>query len=300
MSSTINFSSDSLIVLNFCLAIIMFGVSLEIKLLHFKELLHQKKSVVTGLISQFILLPLLTLLLVSVLPISNGIALGMILVAACPGGNVSNFFSMLAKGNVALSVALTATSSLLAFILTPLNFFFWASLAPRLSTHVSEFQIDFFSLLLNMVLILLVPLLVGMWFSNRFSSIAQKIGNPIRIVSIAILLIFIIIAFNNNRIIFIENFTRIFWVVALHNGTALLLSYYFSAALKNGEATNRTIAIETAIQNSGLGLILIFTFFDGNAEMALLAAWWGIWHLVSGFTFAMWMRRQPIKELNAA
>jgi bile acid:Na+ symporter, BASS family len=295
MPSSVNFSSDSLIALNICLAIIMFGVSLEIKLVHFKELANQKKAVITGLFSQLVLLPFLTLLLVSILPISNGVALGMILVAACPGGNVSNFFSLLAKGNVALSVALTAASSLLAFITTPLNFFFWASLVPGLSNRVGEFQIDFSSLLINMILILLLPLLLGMWISHRFNPIALKISKPIRIISIVILLIFIAIAFANNRTEFIENFARIFWVVVLHNGAALFLSYYFSASLKNNEATNRTIAIETGIQNSGLGLILIFTFFDGNAEMALVAAWWGIWHLVSGFAFALWMRRKPIE-----
>lgn len=294
----IHFSPDSLIALNICLAFIMFGVAIEMKAEHFSQLLNQKKAVATGIFSQIILLPFLTFLLVLVLPISKGMALGMILVAACPGGNVSNFFAMLAKGNVALSVALTAFSSLLAFIITPINFFFWASLVPSLTTEVKEFHVDFVSLMTNMVLILLVPLLVGMWSAKQFPSLNQKIGKGIRILSIIILAAFVVIAFVNNRNAFTSNFINVFWIVLLHNGSALLLSYFFSASLKNDEATNRTIAIETGIQNSGLGLILIFTFFNGNPEMALVAAWWGVWHLISGFTFASVTRRMPIVANN--
>lgn len=289
----IHFSADSLVALNVCLAIIMFGVSLEIKLAHFKELLHQKKAVLTGLFSQLVLLPFLTLLLVIVLPIPKGFALGMILVAACPGGNVSNFFTSLAQGNVALSVALTAASSLLAFVLTPLNFFIWASLA-GLSSEVKELHIDFSSLVINMSLILLLPLVAGMWVADRFAGMAEKIGKPIRLISILFLTGFIAVALMNNRLAFFNHFLDVFWIVLLHNGLALIASYYFSVSLKNSEATHRTVAIETAIQNSGLGLILIFTFFDGNASMALIAAWWGVWHLISGFAFSYYMRKRTL------
>jgi bile acid:Na+ symporter, BASS family len=291
---SIHFSPDSLIALNVCLAFIMFGVALEMKAAHFTQLLNQKKAVLTGLFSQIILLPFITLLLVLALPISNGMALGMILVAACPGGNVSNFFSMLAKGNVGLSVTLTAFSSLLSFAITPLNFFFWASLAPHLITDVKELQIDILSLTINMLLILLLPLFIGMWMAKNFPAFTLRIGKGIRLLSIIILITFIVIAFSNNQNAFTANFVTVFWIVLLHNGTALLLSYLFSASLKNDEATNRTVAIETGIQNSGLGLILIFTFFNGNTEMALVAAWWGIWHLVSGFGFSLLIRHRPI------
>lgn len=289
----IHFSANSLVVLNVCLAIIMFGVSLEIKLIHFKELLHQKKAVLTGLFSQLVLLPFLTLLLVIVLPIPKGFALGMILVAACPGGNVSNFFTSLAQGNVALSVALTAASSLLAFALTPLNFFIWASLA-GLSSEVKELHINFSSLVINMSLILLLPLVAGMWVADRFTKTAERIGKPIRMISILFLAGFIGVALMNNRLAFLNHFFDVFWIVLLHNGLALFGTYYFSVSLKNSEATHRTVAIETAIQNSGLGLILIFTFFDGNASMALVAAWWGVWHLVSGFAFSWYMRSRSL------
>ena len=295
---SIQFSPDSLMALNICLAIIMFGVALEMKIGHFTQLLDQKKAVFTGLFSQIILLPFITLLLVLVLPISKQMALGMILVAACPGGNVSNFFSLLAKGNVALSVTLTAISSLLAFVLTPISFFMWASFVPGLETEVGNFEIDFLALITNMALILLLPLLLGMWITRKFPTLNNKAGKVIRTVSIFILAAFIAMAFLKNQQAFAAHIGTIFWIVLVHNGTALLLSYFFSASLKNDEASNRTIAIETGIQNSGLGLILIFTFFNGNAEMAVITAWWGVWHLVAGFTFASWMRNRSLSPVS--
>jgi bile acid:Na+ symporter, BASS family len=294
---SIHFSSGSLTALNICLAVIMFGVALDIKVEHFTQLLNQKKAVFTGLFSQFVLLPLFTVILVTVLPISNGMALGMLLVAACPGGNVSNFFSQMARGHVALSVTLTAFSSLAAFIITPLNFLFCASLVPSLAGELKSLEIDFLTLMINMVSILLIPLLLGMWVSANYVSLSKKIAGPIRILSMIMLTAFIVIAVMNNMDGFAAYLGDVFWIVLLHNGSALFLSYYLSRMLNNGEAVSRTVAIETGIQNSGLALILIFNFFDGNTAMAVVAAWWGVWHLISGFAFSAVMRKRPLVEV---
>jgi len=272
----------------------MFGISLDIRKDHFTALLSQKKAVATGLISQILLLPAITLLLVKLLPVSPGIALGMILVAACPGGNVSNFFSMLAKGNVALSVTLTAISSLIAFLITPASFFFCSSLIPALSGEVWAMEISFSELFLNMFLILLLPLVAGMWYGAVKPDEAGKIAKILRPLSMVLLFGFIAVAFYNNRAVFMAEIGSVFWIVLLHNGLALYAAYLFSRLLRNNESNSRTIAIETGIQNSGLALVLIFTFFGGNKDMALIAAWWGIWHLISGMIFATVMRRIPV------
>lgn len=274
----------------------MFGVALEIKPEHFFQLRHNKKALLTGLFSQYILLPLFTVILIYVLSPPPGMALGMLLVAACPGGNASNFFSLLAKGNVALSVALTAFTSLFAFVVTPLSFFAWSSLIPGISDSIHAFEISFFDLLINMVGILLLPLLAGMAFAHYLADVTIKIAKGVRVLSILILIGFIAVALYNNRIAFADHILSVFWIVVLHNGLGLLGAYYFSAALKNSEDVNRTVAIETGIQNSGLGLVLIFTFFGGNGSMALVAAWWGVWHLVSGFLFAYLIQRKPIVQ----
>ena len=292
--ATIQFSESSLTVLNICLAIIMFGVALDIRWVHFTQLVGQKKAIATGLFTQIILLPVLTLLLISVLPISSGMALGMLLVACCPGGNVSNFFSQMARGHVALSVTLTAFSSLGAFFITPLSFFLWGSVLPSLSTEIKSFEIDLVSLLVNMTAILLLPLVLGMSVASYLPRIAQKIAQPVRIASMFMLIGFIVAAVLNNQDAFAIHLGNVFWIVLLHNGIALVVAYYFSKLLKNTEDINRTVAIETGIQNSGLALILIFTFFNGNTAMAVVAAWWGVWHLISGLAFAAIMRKRKI------
>ncbi|MCW5912529.1 MAG: bile acid:sodium symporter family protein [Cyclobacteriaceae bacterium] len=295
--TAIQFSESSLTVLNICLAIIMFGVALDIRWSHFTQLAGQKKAILTGLFSQIILLPALTLALISVLPVSTGTALGMLLVACCPGGNVSNFFTQIARGHVALSVTLTAFSSLGAFFITPLGFFLWGSVLPSLSAEIKSFEVDLMSLLVNMIAILLVPLMAGMSMAIHLSRLAQKIAQPVRIASMLMLIGFIVAAVLNNQQAFAVHLGNVFWLVLLHNGLALLVAYYLSKALKNPEDVNRTVAIETGIQNSGLALILIFGFFDGNIAMAVVAAWWGVWHLVSGLAFASVMRRRnPVTQ----
>lgn len=295
MEPKLNFSPASLQVLNVCIAIIMFGVALSIKPEHFYQLKNQKKALFTGLASQYLLLPFLTYLLILMLTPSPGIALGMILVAACPGGNVSNFFTLLSRGNVALSVTLTAFSSLLAFVITPANFFFWSSLAGYKSL-LRSFEIDFMDLFINMILILLLPLVLGMLVNRFFPNVSEKISKPVRTTSILILIGFIVVTLYFNATAFRDYILMVFWLVVIHNGLALLGGYGLSWLLKNDNKVHRAVAIETGIQNSGLALVLIFTFFNGNGYMALMAAWWGVWHLVSGFIFAYMFQRKSIQQ----
>ncbi|SHH50544.1 bile acid:Na+ symporter, BASS family [Chryseolinea serpens] len=291
---SINFSEGSITLMNICLAFIMLSTALEIKREHFTQLLSQRKAVITGLLGQYVLLPLVTVIVVTLLPVSHGVGLGLIMVSSCPGGSVSNFFSLHARGNVALAVALTGFSSMFAFVMTPLNFFFWSSLVPSLHSDVKELHVDFWSLTSKMLLVLLLPLVTSMFVAEKWPAIAKRVAKPARIISIIILTMFVVMAFLNNKSILIDTFHRIFWIVLLTNGCGLVCAYFFSKVLKNDEAVNRTVAIETSVHNSGLGLILIFSFFGGNVEMALVAAWWGIWHLVSGFGFASFMRNRPL------
>src|SRR5688572_17452857 len=158
----------------------MFGVALGIKPQHFYQLRSDKKALLTGLFCQYILLPVITVILIYVLSPSNEIALGMILVAACPGGNASNFFSMLAKGHIALSVTLSAITSVFCFLVTPASFFFWSSLIPGLSQRVQSFEISFLDLFINMTVILLLPLIAGMTFAHFFPKTTEKMEKIFR------------------------------------------------------------------------------------------------------------------------
>ena len=179
----LNFSPDSLKVLNLTIAFIMFGVALELKSRHFRDLALNPKSAVVGAVSQFILMPAMTFVLAILFRnlITPTIGLGMILVASCPGGNVSNFFSSLARGNVALSVSLTAISDFGAILITPFSFFFWGTAFTKVyallsaSEYVRPLEIPFMHVLQTVVILLGIPLTLGMLMNHFFPGFTNKI-----------------------------------------------------------------------------------------------------------------------------
>lgn len=285
-STLLHFDKDGLFLLNLTLAIIMFGVALSLRFQDFKYVLQSPKSFFIGLASQFIMLPLLTLLLVLFIQPSPSVALGMFLVAACPGGNISNFLTLLARGNTALSVSLTAFSTCFSIILTPLNFSFWSSFYSPGAQLLEEISLDYMDVFKTVAMILGIPLILGMFINQRWPLIAKKISSLLKPISIAIFVIFIIIAFYANYDHFLQFILLIFFWVFLHNFLALIGGFLLAKLFGSNEADTKTITIETGIQNSGLALVLIFTYFDGLGGMAIIAGWWGIWHIISGLSVA--------------
>jgi bile acid:Na+ symporter, BASS family len=295
----IDFTEDTLFLLNFALAFIMFGVALGIETKNFRELFKNPKAVITGVISQFLLLPALTFLLVMLFKPIAGLGLGMILVAACPGGNVSNFFSSISKGNVALSITLTAIATILATIMTPINFEFYSNLylGDKLDMKM---RMDGLAIMKTVFFLLVIPLIAGILFSSKLPGMTKKISQPIKVLSFMILIAIILIAFLKNIDNFMEYYQYIIFIVFIHNLVALGSGYGISKLFGNRESDNRTISIETGIQNSGLGLVLIFTIFEGNGGMALITAWWGIWHLISGIIISLFYSRGAIFQMEKA
>lgn len=292
----LNFSSDSLWVLNLILAAIMFGIALDLKVDDFRRLKDDPRASVIGLLSQFVLLPVVTFGLVWVIEPQPSIALGMMLVAACPGGNISNFLTHMAKGNTALSVSLTAAGTVLAIFSTPLNFSLWASLYPPTSGLLKEVSLDAWNMIETIITLAGIPLVLGMVVAHYAPNFAQKISKWVKPFSILTFAAFVILAFANNLNHFMDHIHRVVLVVFLHNAVALLTGFWSSRFAGLSMANQKTIAIETGIQNSGLGLILIFRFFDGMGGMALVAAWWGIWHIVSGLTISWYWSRQTTEQ----
>lgn len=299
-SVTLNFNQDGLFLLNLTLAFVMFGVALELRGERFKHVFIKPKATLVGVISQFVIMPLMTFLLVLLINPTPSVAMGMILVAACPGGNISNFISSLAKGNVELSVTLTGISDISALIMTPFNFAFWGGLYAKFYSASSglliPIEIDALEMFKTMVILLGIPLTIGMLFAYYFPKITEKIVKPLKIVSIVIFGSYIVGALALNWTFFLDYVHLIFLIVLIHNALALLLGYSMASVFKLGQRTRRTIAIEVGIQNSGLGLVLIFNpnLFNGIGGMAFIAALWGIWHIVSGLGLAfMWNRINP-------
>ena len=292
-SIKLNFDSESLFFLNLTLAVIMFGVALNIQLEDFTRIFKKPKSIIIGFLSQFFLLPAVTFLLVLIIKPIPSIALGMFMVAACPVGNISNFMSNYANGNAALSVSLTAIATLMAILLTPFNFQFWSSLYEPTSSLIQTISLSLFEMTKVISLLLGLPLILGMLVRNYFPKFAATTSAFFKIGSILFFIVLIVLAFSKNIDIFKNYIHYVFFIVFIHNILALTVGYSIANIDGLSKQNKRTLSIETGIQNSGLGLLLIFSFFDGLGGMALLAAFWGIWHIVSGlFLATYWSKKQ--------
>jgi bile acid:Na+ symporter, BASS family len=289
----LNFDRASLLLLNAIIGLIMFGVALDVRVSDLQDVLRRPKAPLIGVGSQFLLLPAGTFLLTRVLDPAPSIALGMILVACCPGGNISNIITHLAKGNTGLSIGMTAVSTLAAAVLTPLNFAFWGSLHPDTDRLLRSVAVSPVELAITIGLLLAVPVTAGVLVRARRPELARKLYRPMRAISIGFFLLFVVIAFASN----IEHFAAMLGSVALavllHNALALSLGYTAGLAAGLEERDRRATSIEVGIQNSALALVLIFTFFGGLGGMALIAAWWGIWHIIAGLSLAWFWSRRP-------
>jgi len=301
----LNFTPSSLIFLNIALSFVMFGVALDIKIENFEEIIRKPKSALVGMISQTFLLPAFTFLLVLLLNPTPTIALGMILVAACPGGNISNFISSMARGNVALAISLTAISTSLAVFFTPFNFALWGGFyidfynAHNAAALLRPLEIDKFQMFQTVFILLGIPVFAGLLVAKKFPKLTRKIKKPINQGSLLFFVLMVIGMLSANFSQFISYVHLVFIFVLLQNGIAMGTGYFFGKINKLSQTDQRTLAIETGIHNSGLALALIFNpkIFPPEMElggMAIIAAWWGIWHIISGLAVAFFWSRKPV------
>lgn len=278
----------------------MFGVAINLRVEDFLNVLKNPKAALAGMLSQFLVLPALTYLLIIFIQPRPSFALGMMLVAACPGGNISNFMVAMARGNTALSVSLTAISSTLAILMTPINLTFWAGMYAPTATILNEVSLDFWQLLKTITMLLLIPIALGMLLRRIRPVLADKLHPIMHYSSIFIFALIVCLAFSANFNLFLEYIHLVVLLVLTHNAVALSAGYQIGKFFRLGQAEKRSIAIETGIQNSGLGLILIFSFFEGLGGMAIVAAWWGIWHILSGLSLAyFWSRNADLLTAQA-
>lgn len=295
-SIQVSLNAGGMNTINIVLAFVMYGVALGIKPRIFVEVFKKPKSVLLGMLSQLILLPALTCLLAILLTgwISPMMGLGMILVAACPGGNISNFMSSLAKANIELSVSLTAISTALAVILTPFNFWCWGSLylhSAAVSAEIPTLVIPLWDVFKTIFILLGVPLILGILTSQYLPKVANALKKPLQWLSIIIFIAMVVLSFSSNIDAFLLSVKYIFFVVLIHNLMALGIGYTVGTVGKVPYRDRRTLTIETGIQNSGLGLALmlgtsLFAGFPPHGGMLVITAWWGIWHIISGLTVA--------------
>jgi BASS family bile acid:Na+ symporter len=304
----LNFSPSGLLALNITIAFIMFGVALDIKLEHFRDVIMKPKSAIVGILSQFFILPLVTLVFIIFLNPTPTVAFGMILIAACPGGNISNFMSAMVKGNVALSVCLTAVATLAATFMTPINFAIWGKLymnyyKSSANTYLVPIEIDFLQMAQTVLILLGIPVALGLIFAQYMPKLTSKIKKPIRKLSIIIFIAFVVILLSANFNHFMRFIHLVFVIVLVHNALALTSGYSLATLFKLPDNDRRTLTIETGIQNSGLALVLMFNpkIFPPELElggMTIIAAWWGVWHIISGLSIAtLWSKKRILQAI---
>ena len=295
-SIQVSLNAGGMNTINIVLAFVMFGVALGIKPAMFVEVFRKPKSVLLGMLCQLVLLPALTCGLAILMGswISPMMGLGMILVAACPGGNISNFMSSLAKANIELSVSLTAISTALAVLMTPFNFWLWGNLylhTAAVAAEVPTLVIPLWDVFKTIFILLGVPLTLGILTSQFLPKVANALKKPLQWASILFFIAMVILSFSSNMDAFLQCVRYIFVVVLIHNLLALSIGFGVGSIAKVSRPDRRTLTIETGIQNSGLGLALmlgtsLFANFPPHGGMLVITAWWGIWHIISGLTVA--------------
>ena len=309
-SINVTMNAGGMNTINIVLAFVMYGVALGIKPHSFVEVFQKPKSVVVGVCCQLVLLPLftflLTLLMDSVGWISWSMALGMILVASCPGGNISNFISSLSKANIELSVCLTAISTALAVLMTPFNFWLYGNLFLKFAAvhgEVPHLVIPLWDVFKTIFILLGVPLTLGILTSRYLPKLAEKMKKPFQYASIVFFLAMVVLSFMGNLDAFVKCIKYIFLIVLIHNLLALTIGFNTASNFKLPRRDRRTLTIETGIQNSGLGLVLllgtqIFAGLPPHGGMLVITAWWGVWHIISGLAVAGFFNRskKPLED----
>ncbi len=302
-SINVTLNAGGMNTINIVLAFVMYGVALGIKPHMFVDVFKKPKSVVVGVCCQLVLLPLLSFLLALLMDkagwISWTMALGMILVASCPGGNISNFISSLSKANIELSVCLTAISTALAVFMTPFNFWLYGNLFLKFAAvhgEVPYLTIPLWDVFKTIFILLGIPLTLGILTSHYLPKVAEKMKKPFQYVSVIFFLVMVVLSFMGNMDAFLKCIKYIFVIVLIHNLLALSTGFSVASIFRLPRRERRTLTIETGIQNSGLGLVLllgtsIFAALPPHGGMLVITAWWGVWHIVSGLTVAAFFNR---------
>lgn len=296
----LNFNPASLAALNAVLAFLMFGIALDTRADDFRRVLHMPVAFAAGILAQFAVLPAITFALTLLINPAPSIALGMILVACCPPGNVSNVLTHRANGNVALSVSMTAVSNAIAIFAMPLNFAFWGGMHPTAAPLLQSIALDPLQMMLHIVLIIGLPFALGVWCSHRFPGWTARFKKPVRILSFVALIGFIIGAIAGNWRYFLDYVGLVLVAVAVHDALAFGTGYSVARAFGLDDYDRRALTIEVGIRNAGLGLVLIFSFFGGLGGMAVVAGVWGFWDIIVGLALAGWWARRPLRRGKSA
>lgn len=259
------------------LQIVMFGMGLTLTAKDFAIVFSRPKDVIIGFCSQFAIMPFLAWMLCRLFRLPTEIAIGVILVGTCPGGTASNVMSYLANGDVALSVGMTACSTLAAPFMTPWLTYVYAG---------QSVNVNMMSMFLSIVKVVLVPIILGLIINHFFGKITQQIAKILPLVSVIAIMMIIMAVVSANAAKLMTSGLLIIVVVMCHNLLGYLLGFYVAKFLKLDMKKAKTIAIEVGMQNSGLATSLAATHFAQYPLATIPGAVFSVWHNLSGAVFA--------------
>lgn len=287
----VNFSDGSLVLLSVVLGFIMLGIALDTSPEDFKVVAKHPRPFAIAILAQLLVLPVITFVLTLILPVTASMALGMLLVACCPPGNISQVLTHRAGGNVALSVSMTAVSNLIYIVALPISIAFWGSLNPDTDKLLRDVELSPLKMLVEIAFVIGLPFVVGLSVRGKFPDFAARVQPIVKWISLIALVGFIVAALAGNWKIFVEHLGIILLVVAIHDAVSLAIGWGTAAAGGLGTRERKAMTFECGIRNAGLGLGLVMTFFDGLGGMAVVAGWWGVWDIIAGLTLAtLWAR----------
>jgi len=272
------------------LMLVMLSVALGLRVDDFTLLLGRRRLFFGGVATQVVGLPLVTYVLVLIIVPPPSIALGMFVVACCPGGASSNLLTYLARGDVAYSVALTATSSMLAAVLTPVSILFWSQAYGPTAALLQEIDVSPWIFLGQTLLLLGIPLLAGMVVAARAPDVAARLRRTMALAGMLALGGVIVYGAVHFYPMLAAALPVLGALAVLHNTVAFLTGAVAGLLLRAGARQRRALTFEVGIQNSGLALVILLAELKGIGGAAALAAIWGVWHLLAGALIVLWFR----------
>lgn len=265
----------------YLLGIVMLGMGLTIDPKDFKIIFQAPKSVIIGVVLQYTIMPLSAFLIVKLFHLPPEIAIGVILVGCCPGGTSSNVMSYLANANVALSVAITSVSTLLAPFLTPALIYLFAH---------EWLQVSFISMFWSVVQVILIPIIIGFVLQKLFKTFADKTATALPIVSVVAISLILASVVGSSKAQILATGLLIFAVVILHNLIGYILGYTFAKILKLDRPDKKAVSIEVGMQNSGLAVSLATVHF--NPLSAVPGAVFSLIHNITGPILAKYWNKR--------
>ena len=259
--------------INPLLGVIMFGMGLTLKTDDFRVVFTRPRDVLIGCLAQFTVMPLLAFALARLFNLDEALTVGVVLVGCCPGGTASNVITYLSKGDLPLSVGMTATSTLLSPVLTP--FLVWLLVGATVDVHVA-------GMLLSILWVVILPIALGLLVRRLWPRVTQEATAYLPAVStLAIcLIVLIVVAANADKLL--SSGLVIVLVVMLHNVLGLTAGYLLGGLLKLSPAKRRAVSIEVGMQNSGLASSLATLHFASLPMAAIPGAIFSVWHNISG------------------